>query len=170
MKTGKKGAIVIAFALMALIARTARPQIVFAQNPPTPIRGSWEGLKAIPSGDKVEVTLRNGQTLKGRLVSVSDTLLTIEKGKNAIDVTRADALKVYRGLRKSTTRATMLGLGIGAGSGAVAGAITAGAVGGGEDSGLFVLIMGGAGAIAGTLSGLLIGISSKKRELIYETR
>jgi hypothetical protein len=118
----------------------------------------------------VEVALRNGQTLKGRLVSVSDTVLTIEKGKNAIDVTRADALKVYRGLRKSTTRATMLGLGIGAGSGAVAGAITAGAVGGGEDSGLFVLILGGAGAIAGTLSGLLIGLSSKKRELIYETR
>jgi hypothetical protein len=103
MKARHKGAISIAFALIAMIAR---PQIVFAQNPPAPIRGSWEGLKAIPPGDKVAVTLRNGQTLKGRLVSVSDTVLTIEKGKNTIDVTRADALKVYRGLRKSTTRAT----------------------------------------------------------------
>jgi hypothetical protein len=169
MKERNKAAIALAFALMALIAR---PQIVFAQDPATqatPIRGSWDGLKAIPPGDKVEVTLRNGKTLKGKLISVSDTILTLSKGKNTIDVTRADTHKVYRGVRKSTLRSTMIGLGIGAGSGAVAGAITAAAVGGGEDSGLLVLILGAGGAIGGTIGGLITGVASKKRELIYET-
>lgn len=168
MKIRNKGAVIIAFALVAMIAR---PHIVFAQAAPTPIIGSWDGVKAVPSGDKVEVELRNGQKLKGRLISVSDTILAIRKGNNTIDATRADAIKVYRGgVRTSTARSTLLGLGIGAGSGAVAGAIAAGAAGGSEDSGLLVLILGAGGAIGGTIGGFLIGISRKKQELIYEAR
>src|SRR5215510_6200710 len=73
----KKGAIVVAFALMAMLAK---PQFAFAQVTPAPITGSWEGLKAIPPGDEVRVRLRNGQTLKGRLISVSDTAMTLARG------------------------------------------------------------------------------------------
>jgi hypothetical protein len=43
MKARKKATIAIAFALMAL---TARPQIMFAQTAPIPIRGSWDRAKS----------------------------------------------------------------------------------------------------------------------------
>src|SRR6266498_2398335 len=143
MKTRKKGAIVVAFALMAMLAK---PQFAFAQVTPAPIIGSWEVLKAIPPGDEVRVRLRNGQTLKGRLISVSDTALTLARGDITTDVTRGDALRVHRVISKSAKRATLIGLGIGAG---------------------LVAVVAGAGG--GALIGYIMG-SRKQNALVYETR
>jgi hypothetical protein len=169
MKTRKKGAIVVAFALMAM---TARPQVAFAQTPPAPIIGSWEGLKAIPPGDELRVRLRNGQTLKGRLISVSDTALTLARGDITTDVTRADALRVHRVITKSAKKATLIGLGVGAGVGGIgSGAAVASAGGSGTpgEYGWAVLIYVAMGAGVGALIGYIAG-SRKHRELIYETR
>jgi hypothetical protein len=167
MKTRKKGAIVVAFALMAMLAK---PQVAFAQAPPAPVIGSWEGLKAIPPGDEVRVRLRNGQTLKGRLISVSDTALTLARGKRTTDVTRGDALRVYRVISKPAKRATMIGLGIGAGVGGLgAGVAVAGASGGPKEYGLGVFFLGAIGAGVGALIGYIVG-SRKHRALIYETK
>jgi hypothetical protein len=169
MKSRKKGAIVVAFALMAMLAK---PQVAFAQAPPAPIIGSWEGLKSIPPGDEVRVRLRNGQTLKGRLISVSDTALTLARGDIITDVTRGDALRVHRVILKSAKRATLIGLGIGAGVGGLGGGVAAAtASGSGEpgEYGLAVLIYGMIGAGVGALMGYIVG-SRKHRALIYETR
>ncbi|HEV2663892.1 MAG TPA: hypothetical protein VG324_03230 [Blastocatellia bacterium] len=169
MKTRKIGAIVVAFGLMSMLAK---PQVAFAQAPPAPIIGSWEGLKAIPPGDEVRVRLRNGQTLKGRLISVSDTALTLTRGNITTDVTRGDALRVYRVISKSAKRATLIGLGIGAGVGGLgSGVAAASASGSGEpgEYGLAVLISAGMGAGVGALIGYIAG-SRKHRELIYETK
>jgi hypothetical protein len=173
MKKGNKAGIVIAFALMALIAR---PQIVFAQDSATqatPIRGSWDRLKAIPPGDEVAVTLRNGKTLKGRLINISDTVLTLSQGKKTSDVSRGDALKVYRVVQKSAARSTMIGVAIGVGVGALVGGATVAALSeGSEDAGIWVLgslFFGAIGAGFGALIGFLQG-SRKQRELIYEAK
>jgi hypothetical protein len=169
MKARRKGAIVVAFAVMAMLAK---PQVAFAQAPPAPIIGSWEGLKSIPPGDEVSVRLRNGQTLKGRLISVSDTALTLTRGDLTTDVTRGDALRVHRVISKSAKRATLIGLGIGAGVGGLgSGVAAASASGSGEpgEYGLAVLIYGAIGAGVGALIGYITG-SRKHRELIYETR
>jgi hypothetical protein len=166
MKTRKKGAIVVAFALMAMLAK---PQFAFAQVTPAPIIGSWEVLKAIPPGDEVRVRLRNGQTLKGRLM---DTAMTLARGDITTDVTRADALKVHRLISKSAKRATLIGLGIGAGVGGLgSGAAAATASGSGDpgEYGLAVLIYGMIGAGVGALTGYIVG-SRKHQALIYETR
>src|SRR5262245_38017902 len=106
MNIRKNGAIVVAFALMAMLAK---PQVAFAQTPPAPIIGSWEGLKAIPPGDEVRVRLRNGKTLKGLMISASDTVLTLERRKNTTEVNRGDVLKVYRVVQKSATKGVLLG-------------------------------------------------------------
>jgi hypothetical protein len=169
MKTRKISAVVITFALMAALAK---PQITFAQVTPAPIRGSWEGLKAVPPGDEVSVRLRNGQKLKGRLISVSDTALTLAHGNITTDVTRVDALRVHRVISKSAKRATLIGLGIGAGVGGLgSGVAAATASGSGEpgEYGLAVLIYGVIGAGVGALIGYIAG-SRKHRALIYETR
>lgn len=166
MKTRKKTTIVVAFVLMAMLAK---PQIAFAQVTTDQTRGSWEGIKAIPPGDEVAVRLRNGRTLKGRMISVSDTTLTIAHGKNTTDVTRGDALRVHRVISKSAKRATLIGLGIGAGVGLV-GSVAAAKSGGGEgDADLVALIVGTIGAGVGALTGYIAG-SRKQRALIYETR
>jgi hypothetical protein len=118
------------------------------------------------------VRLRNGQTLKGRLIGVSDTALTLARGDITTNATRGDALRVYRVISKSAKRATMIGLGIGAGVGGLgSGVAAASASASGEpgEYGLAVLIYAAIGAGVGALTGYLVG-SRKHRELIYETR
>jgi outer membrane lipoprotein SlyB len=166
MRTRKKSAIVVAFALMAMLAN---PQIAFAQITPNPIKGSWEGIKAIPPGDEVVVRLRNGQTLKGNLINISDTALTIEQAQRATDISRSDALRVHRVVSKSSKRATLIGLGIGAAIGLIGSVATAKSGEGEGDADLGALIAGTIGAGAGALIGYIVG-SRKQRALIYETR
>jgi hypothetical protein len=170
MKIRKISSIVVAFALMALLAR---PQLAFAQVTTDPTIGSWERLKAIPPGDKVEVDLRNGQTLKGKLISVSDTVLTIERGKGPTNVIRGDGLRVFRMTSKSAKRATLIGLGTGIGIGLAGTAIFANTGGRGGEADLYGLVAVVAGASAGTLIGYIVGRQSSKRNkrvLIYETK
>ena len=166
MKTRKISAVVVTFALMAVLTK---PQITFAQVTPTPIIGSWEGLKAVPPGDEVSVQLRNGQKLKGRLISVSDTALTLARGNITTDVTRGDALRVHRVISKSTKRATLIGLGIGAGAGLGGTAIYAHSGGRGGEADLWALVAVVAGAGSGALIGYIMG-SRKQKALVYETR
>lgn len=169
MKTRKKSAIAIVFALMTMVAR---PQLAFAQLSPDPITGSWERLKTIPPGDEVVVRLRSGQTLKGRLINVSDTVLTIEQGKKTTDLSRGDTLRVYRLISKSAKKATLIGLGVGAGIGGLgSGGAAASASGSGEpgEYGLAILVYAAIGAGIGALIGYITG-SAKHRELIYETK
>ena len=99
MKTRKKIAIVVAVALIAMLAK---PQVAFAQTPPDPIRGSWDGLKAVPPGDELAVGLRNGQTLEGRLSSVSDTVLTLAQRNQTTDINRGDVRRVHRSVVVNT--------------------------------------------------------------------
>jgi hypothetical protein len=166
MKTRKISAVVVAFALMAALAK---PQITFAQVTPAPIRGSWEGLKAIPPGDEVSVRLRNGQKLNGRLISVSDTALTLANGNITTDVTRGDALRVHRVISKSAKRSALIGLGIGAGTGLGGAAIFAHTGGRGGEADLWALVAVVAGSGGGALIWYIMG-SRKQKALVYETR
>jgi hypothetical protein len=166
MNTRKISAVVVAFALMAVLTK---PQITFAQVTPTPIIGSWEGLKAVPPGDEVSVQLRNGQKLKGRLISVSDTALTLAQGNITTDVTRGDALRVHRVVSKSAKRAALIGLGIGAGTGLGGTAIYANSGGRGGEADLWGLVAVVAGGGGGALIGYIMG-SRKQKALVYETR
>jgi hypothetical protein len=166
MNTRKISAVVVAFALMAVLTK---PQITFAQVTPSPIIGSWEGLKAVPPGDEVSVQLRNGQKLKGRLINVSDTSLTLARGNITTDVTRGDALRVYRVISKSPKRAALIGLGIGAGTGLGGTAIYANSGGRGGEADLWGLVAVVAGGGGGALIGYIMG-SRKQKALVYETR
>ena len=152
-----------------LIALLFKPQIALAQTPPEPIRGSWEGLKTIPPGDELLVVLRNAESLKGRVSSVSDTTLTLSHQDKTTDISRANVLKVHRIVSRSAKRSTMIGLGIGAGVGGLTGGIAGSRHGEPGEYGFAVLIVGTIGAGIGALTGYLIG-SRKLRVLIYETR
>jgi len=163
MKTRKKVAIVVAFALMAMITR---PQIMFAQAPPTPIKGSWDAVKAVPPGEKVAVRLRNGKTLNGWMTSASDTVLTLELRKNSTDVNRGDVLGVYKVVKRSRIKGVLLGFLIGASVGALVGNLVE--KDGTDDPGLAAVALGFLGGMIGTGTGAAISFRTK-RLLIYET-
>ena len=164
MKTRKKFAIVVAFALIAMIAR---PQIIFAQAPPTQIRGSWDAVKAIPPGEEVAVRLRNGRTLHGWMISASDTVLNIERRKKTTDVNPGDVRKVYRVVKKSGEKGPLLGLLTGMGVGVLLGYLAES--GNSEDPGMGAAVLGLFGALIGTGIGAVIS-GRTQRQLIYETK
>ena len=164
MKIRKKIAKVVAFGLIVMIAR---PQIIFAQAPPTPIRGSWDAVKALLPGNEMSVRLRNGQKLKGTLISVSDTVLTLERRKNTTDVNRGDVLRVYRVVKKSNAKGAIIGVLIGAGVGGLLGKLAEPEYS--DDPGLAPVVFGFLGALIGV--GIGAAISGRtERQLMYETK
>ena len=172
MKSGNPGGRKLklrkAVSLVLIVALTTPPALL-AQTAPQPVRGSWDGLKAIPPGDELVVELRGRRdTVKGRVSGVSDTALTLTRGQKTTDVSRDDAMKIYRLIPKSHKKAMLIGMGIGAGIG---GGIGGGYVSGGGESDEYwpVALLGGVGAGFGALAGYLIG-RGKRKELIYEVR
>ncbi len=132
----------------------------------------WSNLKAVASGSKLEVKLKNGNKVKGTLSSVSDTALSLSVKNKPMDLQRDDVLSVYQSSKQSTTTPTLIGMGVGAGAGAAIGAVGAKKDDGGFDkidhavtAGLAVV-----GAGAGALAGYFIGRSSAKRVLVYSVK
>ena len=117
----------------------------------------------------MSVKLKSGQTVEGKLNSVSDTTLSLSVRGKPVDLKRDEIFSIHHVIKKSATKATLIGMGVGAGAGAAIGL----AGSGGNNSfdkidhavtaGLTVL-----GAGAGAAVGYFIGRSGRKRVLIYQ--
>ena len=112
--------------------------------------------------------------MEGRLVNISDTALTIDRGSKSTDVTRDSIEKVYRIEPKSKGKSVAKGALIGAGIGFGAGAGVGIAAGNYEDleTAELVGILGGIGAAIGAGLGALFSSFGKKEQkiLIYESK
>ncbi len=131
----------------------------------------WSAVTAISPGEKLSIELTNGKKVKGRLRSVSDSMITLERGSKNGDVSRDSIARVYRmvgSAGKSVGKAAAIGAGIGGGVGVGLGI----ASGGYEDLGRgeVAAIAGGVGAVIGAGIGAIIGGlgSKEKRVLVYE--
>ena len=156
--------VVLTIALVPLLAFGAEPD----GGPPQ--LADWSSINSVPAGDRLSIELKNGQKIDGKLSSFSDSTLSLTVKGKSVDVKRDDVSRVYHVVKKSATKATLIGLGIGAGAGAAIGlAADANDNGGFEKidhvatAGLTVV-----GAGAGAAIGYLIGRSSRKRILIYQ--
>jgi len=130
----------------------------------------WSELSSVTSGSKLIVKVKNGRTLEGKLTSVSDIGLSLAVSSQPVDLKREDVLSVYQITKKSSKKATLVGLGVGAAAGAALGAA------GGDSNGFFIsrgqfaaglAVLGGG---VGALTGFLVGRNGSKRVLIYEAR
>lgn len=130
----------------------------------------WSRLNSVESDSKLSVKLKSGKSIEGRLISASDSTLSMKVKNKTQEIKREDVQTVHRVIGKSVLTPTLLGMGIGAGVGAGVGGI------GANDSefdkldqavvaGLAVI-----GAITGTVTGYFIGRTRKKRILVYEAR
>lgn len=155
--------ILIAAVLFPSITLSARAQVA---TQPT---GDWSAVSSVPTGDRLVVKLKSGQTVEGKLSAVSDNALSLSVKGKAVDVQRDDIFSIHHLTKKSATKATLIGMGVGAGAGAAIGlagssndhgfdkidhAVTAG---------LAVL-----GAGAGAAIGYFIGRGGRKSVLIYQ--
>lgn len=86
-------------------------------------RDSWDNLKGLRPGEKIEVVDSSMKVLKGQFVSVSDEAITLQVGKGEQSVTRANVVRVSVRDTTHRTRNMLLGSGI-VGGIAVAAAVT----------------------------------------------
>jgi len=152
--------------LLAVILANSIP--ARAQEPTTPVIGSWDAIKALPSRDELSVTLKDGSSQKGKLTDATDTLLTLSQGKKINEIRREAIFQIYRAVPKSRSRATGTGAAVGAGLGLMTAAFGDGSSGHGSSAGtaiVGVLFIAGLGALIGR------GIAGgHERVLIYEAR
>jgi hypothetical protein len=78
--------------------------------------GSWDGLKEIRAGDKIEVIDQNLKSYRGTFVSVSDEAISLRSKKDTFTVERANVLRVSVRDSGKRTRRMLLGAAIGAGA------------------------------------------------------
>jgi len=134
----------------------------------------WSRVTSIASGSKLSVKLKNGKTVNGTFRSASDTALSLMVKNAPTELKREDVATVHEVIKKSATKATLIGMGVGAGAGAALGAISDSQDNSGFEfdkldtavtAGLAVI-----GAGVGAVVGYLVGRSGSKRLLIYEAR
>lgn len=155
---------------LVLVAALLSPSVALAQSS-TVSTSDWSGLRTVAPETKLEVKLKNGKTVKGKLRNVSDTALSLTVSNKPVDLNQEDVLTVYQISGRSAKKPTLIGLAVGAGAGAAIGAA------GNSNDGYFIskgqwaaglsVLAGGAGA----LIGFAVGKSRhKKRVLIYEAK
>jgi hypothetical protein len=167
----------LALALTLIAAPPAPAQTSnSAQTPPNITTQDWQGLSDLEPGKKVLVQFKSGDTLEGKLVSLSGGTLALSGGGSTYSVEQRDIQRVYRlegrWSRKTTSR---IGLAIG---------FVAGSIIGGRamdrlernpnripsDADEIPLITGmGIGTFAGAGLGWLVG-GKRKGELLYEAK
>ena len=154
--------------LLIILGLLGTPTDSLAQATAPVATGMWAGVERVPPGEKLVVKLKDGKKLKGRLVSVSDTGITLSRKNATMDLDRDRVQQIFRLMHKSARKAMLIGVGVGLAIGAGA---TAGVCDGygAACAGWGMLFLGGSGAGLGALAGWGIG-SGNERVLIYDAQ
>ena len=101
-------------------------------------RDSWDNLKQLQPGQRIEVVDMKLKSLKGTFVSFSEEAISLRVKESEVAVPRPDVLRVSLRENSKRTRNLLIGLGIGAAGGLATGL------------GIMEREPGYAGAVAGT--------------------
>ncbi len=167
-KRKKRSAISLALAVLL-----ALPPVTLAQESAMAVN-DWAGLKMVAAGSKLDVKLKNGKRVKGTLISVSETALSLSDRDKPAEINREDVLSIHemRGMtaKKSALIGAVVGGAIGAGIGIAAGE-------NGRDNCCFNItrpqgaaILGVPLAGVGALAGFVVGKGGHKRSLVYQAK
>lgn len=134
----------------------------------------WSRVTSVPVGNKLSVKLKNGKKVDGTFTSATDTSLTLLVKNTSTEIKREDVSRIQQVSGTSATKSTLIGLGAGAGAGALLGAVGSatdddnsfGDINDGVAAGITTVL----GAAAGAITGFVIGITRKKRVLLYEAK
>jgi len=132
----------------------------------------WSVVTAISPGEKLSIELKDGKKIKGRLRTISDSTLTLDRGSKTSDHSRDSIARVYRmagSAGKSVGKAAAIGAAIGGGAGVGVGVASGGYedLSRGEIAGILGAVGAGVGAGIGAIVG---GLGSKeKKVLVYQS-
>ena len=87
-----KNKLAISLALVAFILLSTTP--LAAQESRGSANGDWAALKTVSIGSKLAVKLKNGKSLDGKVISVSETSLTLSGKDKPVELKREDVLSV----------------------------------------------------------------------------
>lgn len=152
--------------LSALLAITLLLSPAAHAQQPT-ATGNWAAVQAVPAGDELIIKFKDGQSERGRLISVTDTALSITRKNKEQTFGRADISQIHHLRRKAEKTKYAL---VGAGAGAVVGAVAGKAKNSPpiDDGEIYVVLGTAIGAGIGAVAGLLFGQGRRKRVLIYQ--
>src|SRR3989338_9118247 len=90
---------------------------------------SWDNLKTLGEGEKIQVVDQKLKSQNGTFVSFSDEAITFQAGKDAVTIQRPDVFRVSSQERgRSRGRNALIGLGIGTAGGVGLGIAVAGRI------------------------------------------
>ena len=153
---------------LALTFFTAQLPKAQAQGTDGQATRAWDGVKALPPGEKIAIGLKSGKNIEGEINSVSDLELTVTRKNSTVRINREDVRRVYHLTPDSGAKSALVGAGIGAAIGAGGTAVSART----DDTervsaGAALLPLVGAGT--GALIGLAFG-RRQKRILVYDSQ
>jgi len=157
---------------LVLAILLATPPVTLAQEAAAAVN-DWAGLKTVAAGSKLDVKLKTGKRVKGNLISVSDTALSLSDRNNPAEINREEVLSIHEMRGMTAKKATLIGAGVGAAIGAGLGVAAAD-----DPSNCFfcisksegAAILGVPGAGVGALTGFVVGKIRHKRALIYQAK
>lgn len=148
--------------LLSIIPLGRVPLLGQTVSPPN----SWENVKAIPRGERVEVKLKTGKDSRGTVDSISDSDILILSNGKVTTIARSEVRRLYRVVKKGNKNAVLLGAVVGGGIGAGGTAASAATNDGqGLSTGAALL------PVVGALTGALIGFAFRRkatRTLVFE--
>jgi hypothetical protein len=121
-------------------------------------RGSWEDVLGLKPGRKVQIVLTNMTSYQGRLVSVSDSSISIEVRQNSMRFERENVHRVTR--RGSRGKNTLRGAAVGGLTGFVIGSIEDRGPSESGEGDLGKKLFGGIGLLVGTGIGAAVPTGS----------
>ena len=145
---------------LLLLAVLLSPGIVLAAAKET---ASWDNLKQLRPGDRIEVIDQSLKSYRGTFVSVSEDAIVLESKGDSSTVERVNVLRVSKRDSSKRTRNMLLGAAIGAGAG-LAISLPIEAVASNEGNGAAGVVAGVTAGAAG--AGLAVG-STMGNRLIY---
>jgi len=129
-------------------------------------RDSWDNLKQLQPGQRIEVVDMKLKSLKGTFVSFSEGAISLRVKESEVAVPRPDVLRVSDREHSKSLRNKLLGLAIGAGAGAAVG-LGAGATGSSYERAFNMGVGGLVGTGVGAGLGVLVGACFPEQQTVY---
>ena len=131
----------------------------------------WAVIVAVQQGEKLFLKLKDGRKIKGKLNTVSETMISLSDGNQTTQWGRQDILEIRLGYGRSMKKSILIGALIGTGAGAVLGGAAAA-----SDNGEWfdvkasqgIPIGAAVGAIVGSAVGAVVGLFGRQGDLIYQ--
>ncbi len=156
---------VLALALLLIVLLSHGP-LSLAQEKPQ--QSEWAAIQAVPAGGDLVIETKTGETIKGKLDTITDTTLNLKSKNKIVPFELTDIKRAYRVVGRSRGKSTLLAAGVGGATGVGVG-LGIYLPARNDIVGVIVPAFGVIGTGVGAAIGALTG-GGRKRVLIYESR